>query len=654
MADFADCTRMVLLDTPAPDGVALSRGSIDTGAVVAALKKAEAQGVSLRIRACDDPAEPSGQQPSSNRDAGQPDSLAPLIDACQRAGLRVRLEYAPAFDSRPAAEHPDWMHRSVDGRIGSMPCLNGPAVEQIIEPQVGRLAARYEVDEWVFAIGAGELRGPCYCVSCRESYRRAYGLDVPKDSDDPSWGSYAAWLRQIGCTFERRMAEAVRKHRPNAVVGFRGSYTIRMPEPPRDSSSFLTTDQTDGVAGIDFEGRYLSSLGVPFEGVIHASTHRHNPWAIKSVAAARPEAATLVAHGGRCVVVAPPCPCGRLDGRSGRHLRKLLRFIARREGLHEGAKPAHDLAILHSASTFYNTGTQLFGNPAALDKVRGAHAMLSAGGRHFAIVNERTLRDHIDEYSGVILPGQEVLAPETIAALHRYVRRGGVLIASHPFPPELDGLLGVRRAGGDDSARALIESPGGRLRRGLHGMPIAVGGQPFGVFQAIGAKVLAGRIEIPVSDDGAAPGKPCKGKRSQNTAISVCKFGSGRAVMIAAEIFSAYAREGYPEHGTLVRNLIRRYVDPQCGIRAPAGVQVIRWRRRRTALIHLVNGAGPDEPGEGPRPMTRVRVRVRRKRRPRSVVLLPKKQKLKFTWKRGVLRFTVPRLKTHTCAMIRG
>lgn len=660
MSDFQETGRMIHFDFHMPDFVEGVGETADFDAIVGAMQKANVNGIAVFAKGhygnATYPTEIGNAHPNLSKDL-----VGGMTDACARAGMLVRLYYSAAVDERVKREHPDWMRRKVDGEIQSHVCFNSPYVSNVAEPQVREIARRYRFDEFFFDFAANANLAPCYCGHCREAYRQACGAELPTDTSDAAWARYAAWFREVGYAFEQRMADAVHEHRPEARVGFNWAYSTRMPEPPQDYVGYLTMDPPANLLAYSMEGRYLATLGKPYEIMTQRFIEHWGDWTMKPMHALRQEFATVLANGGGCILGDKFYPDGTIDPAIYRAVGALYDFVARREPLMRDVTPAPNIAVLHSASTFYGTGTQLFSNEAALAKVRGAHKMLVQSNEHFNIVNEHTLRESIDKYACVILPEQEVLAPETIAALYTYVQNGGTVVGSFPFPRELDFLFGVKFDGLDDSTWGYIGPMVKTLSRGVYDMPLVVHGQ-FGQFEAMGAQPLAAHVApYPVKGFIAYNWQEAPPQRvSGYPAIGMNLMGKGRAVMIAGPVFSSYANHDFPELRKVISNLLAMTMfERRLVVDAPPCVEVVHWRRDRTDLIHMVNSRIEIQQGalwsisEGPLPVEKVVVSLKRPRRPKSVVVRPQGRRLKFAYRGGRVRFIVPRVKTHVCVVIK-
>lgn len=660
MGDFSDTGRMIHFDFHMPDFVEGVGDAADFDAFVGAMKNANVNGIAVFAKGhygnATYPTELGNAHPNLSKDL-----VGGMIEACREAGMLVRLYYSAAVDERVKREHPDWMRRDADGQMQSHVCFNSPYVAELAEPQVREIAERYAFDEFFFDFAANANLAPCYCDHCREAYRRDCSTDLPTGPDDPGWPHYAVWFREVGYAYEARMAEAIHTHRPDVRVGFNWAYSTRMPEPPRDYVGYLTMDPPANLLAYSLEGRYLATLGVPYEIMTQRFIEHWGDWTMKPAHALRQEFATVMANGGTCILGDKFYPDGTIDPAIYKTVGGLYDFVARREPLVRGATPAPNIAVLHGESTFYGTGSQLFSNEHALAKVRGAHKMLVQSNEHFNIVNEQTLRDTLQAYACVILPEQEMLAPETTAALLDYVADGGTVIGSYPFPRELDPLFGVEFEGEAESDWGYIGDMVKTLRRGVYNMAHVVHGR-FGRFDVVRAQPLAAHVDpypvkgfIAYNWQEAPPHQP-----SGYSAISMNVVGKGRAVMIAGPIFSSYARHDYPELRKTIANLLALTLfERRLVVDAPPCVEVSHWRRDRTDLIHLVNSRVEiqQDPlrsiSESPLPVEKIRVSLMRPRRPKVVILRPQGRRLKYAYRGGRVQFIVPRLKTHVCVVIK-
>ncbi len=660
MGDFRGTGRMIHFDFHMPDFVEGVGEAADFDAIVSTLQESNVNGIAIFAKGhygnATYPTELGNAHPNLSHDL-----LGGMTEACQRAGMLVRVYYSAAIDERVKREHPDWMRRDADGHIQSHVCFNSPYVAELCEPQVREIAERYEFDEFFFDFAANANLAPCYCEHCKAAYRKAHDAELPVSHDERGWDQYARWFREVGYAYEQRMAAAIHDYQPDVRVGFNWAYSTRMPEPPREYVGYLTMDPEPNILNYSLEGRYLATLDLPYEVMMQRFIEQWGDWTMKPVQVLRQEFATVLANGGTCILGDKFYPDGTIEPAIYKRVAGLYDFVERREPLMEDVRPAPNLAVLHSASTFYGTGSRLFSNEHALAKIRGAHKMLVQSNEHFNIVNERTLRDTLAAYACVILPEQEVLAPETISALFDYVVNGGTIVASYPFPRELDMLFGLEFEGETESPWGYVGEMVKALRRGVHNMPLVVHGH-FGRFDVLRSQPLAAHVEpYPVKGYVAHNWQePPPNRPSGYASITQNVMGKGRAVAIAGPIFSSYAQHDYPELRKVLANILALTLfERRLVVDAPPCVEVVHWKNDRDDKIHLVNTRVEHQNdrlwslSEASVAVEKVRVSLERPKRPKTVTLEPQGRRLKFAYRRGRVQFTIPRIKTHVCVIVK-
>jgi hypothetical protein len=81
------------------------------------------------------------------------------------------------------------------------------------------IMSRYSVDG-IF-INRWDGSGPCYCVNCRENFKAATGLDLPRPDNtspqDPARRAYILWRQQRLFDLWGVWDAAVRKINPDSI-----------------------------------------------------------------------------------------------------------------------------------------------------------------------------------------------------------------------------------------------------------------------------------------------------------------------------------------------------------------------------------------------------------------------------------------------------
>ena len=290
-----------------------------------------------------------------------------------------------------------------------------------------------------------------------------------------------------------------------------------------------------------------------------------------------------------------------------------------------GAAPLRDLLWDVSDSVFMPSGE--------LEELEGAlHALLEL---HYSvdILAEHQLAPRLQEFPLVVIPNSHKLSAEFKEAAIRYVENGGSLLllgekSARLFEPQ----LGARLAGEPKESAAELATPLG---------PVSLTGS----WQAVSpetAKAVGTRY--PTRDF----------RRDGETAATFATCGRGRLAAVYGPIATSFMRGHHPGVRLFLGEIVRRLFDaPSVTTDAPPTVDIALRRAADGRLtVHFLNRSGfpvPDMynfidfvPPVGP-----FEVSLKAETRPKSVAWMPEGQPVKWAWKNGWLRATVPSLAVH-------
>lgn len=644
--------------------------------------------------------------PGARMDAHiQRDYVRAMVEAAQAAGLRTVAYYSAGWDAHQAAVHPRWRMRRSDGTplrlspsaafpAGPPPCLLSPYAERIVLPQLLELVQRYQPDAiWLGGL-AWQFQEACYCPSCRRAFSRwSEGAAIPTDVACIDALRFRRWRLGQQRALLSHIAARLRAVRPSIALVASGAYSAALPEAPLEQLDYLSAQYMAGVADpltLSFEGRYLATTGARFE-LLSLRTQNWSDWTLRPLPALEVECATILANGGRCVIGDRPYPDGSLEPAVYGTIGGTYEFVQAREAYCRDAEPVPYVAILHSATTYWGKAP-LDHDAAALLPIRGAHKMLLESGVHVQILNEETLLRDGGRYAAMILPDQAYLSRHTLAALVRYVEEGGGLIASYQTAfwdeerqryqdPPLAHVFGVTYAGAwphaSPHATGYLQPGAGFLvGTAIHEMPLQVPA-PFALVQAPAESTLC-RLRHPLAPPLPAAGgqpdiatdqSPPPGAETMHPAVTLNRFGQGRAVLIAGEIFGAYARSNAPDLKYVVARCLELVVPRErrlITLEAPPSVEVSLWRQPADEggaglpyryVVHLVNYHAEKTTTGAPMiesvPVLRgVQVLLRVEREPRRVTQQPEGEPLEWTSEADRIVVVVPRLHVHSCLVV--
>lgn len=588
------------------------------------------------------------------------------------------------FDRKRHRTHPEWLcvHdpkqqiATPTGDSGEM-CLNSPWVDEVQIPQVKEVLSLYDPDGFFFDIAVHQfITANCYCRYCRESFAREVGGEMPASDTHPSAFAYRKWANRRLVAHMDKLQAALSANKPDIVLVTNWAWLTRLPLNPPAYVKLINWDPPPPAMSVytlnfSLEARYLSSLQGDRSWCLHNT--RGNNWgdySLRDEAAFREEVATELAACGRSLLSDDAYPSGNPDpavyhlyGRVNQRTRELEPWL-------KNCRPVRDVAILHSADSIgsktpMNLSPDWKPSPAYYP-VTGAHKALVEGHVQFAILNSDVLVETLGRYRLLILPDQCILNDKEIAAIKRFVREGGSLVATYSTATRdannreladfaLAGVFGVRYEGRGPAGRSFLRIAEPIPEFGIPSMDVQFSGGYTRV-KTTTARTIAALVE------GEGP-KRAPSAQPAGPGITVNTYGKGKAIYCAAPIFSTY----YAEGPALLRKIamwMLSTVHPRAARSinlddAPPSVEVFHNHRGTERVVHLVNYSGDKRESGTSQSQDRarvhgVRVNVRAERRPSSVMAVPDKRPVDFQWQDGWVSFEARPFAIHDVYVITG
>ena len=157
------------------------------------------------------------------------DSMAEVIEACHKAGIRVLARTDFSKLRRPIYEqHPDWAYRTAGGDVvdynGDIhACINGDYQQIYALKIIEELLTTHDLDGIFFNMGGYQTGdyshnywGICHCDKCQSLFREAHGLELPtvEDPDDPVFQKYMVFKRDTMAATNRLVWSLIHRLRP--------------------------------------------------------------------------------------------------------------------------------------------------------------------------------------------------------------------------------------------------------------------------------------------------------------------------------------------------------------------------------------------------------------------------------------------------------
>jgi len=642
---------------------------------------------------------------------GDFDLLREYLPHARRHGVRL-VPYLNMhwYSYEFAVLHPGWEQLLEDGTPygrarplyggGTTFCVNGPWRDWAFE--MIREVMRTGVDG-CFLDGPVVFPGCCYCEHCRRLFSDSNkGAPLPawNDWSNPSWKRFLEFRADSWARFMRDARAAARGINPEAVIFLNGGgFGIGNADTARDAhrmerwQSFTGAEQffhcTDAYVSpyrtLNLS-RFLSAGERP--GVVfthHAlSTWHYNPLPAAEMATAL---AQSVAGGSNTwFAIFMPAMRSHAD-EAFRGVEETAAFLERAEPFTTMDAPAAETGVLLSNRTLYyyvsrhreicrdvgsgreenltvdsgSDAARLRGiqerrqaslaileheYPGCLDACNFGHIPLRV------FWDEHLLEKKLDEARVLVLPNAACLSRAQVAAVIRFVKRGGGLVATFESgmydewgepvarrewlrflgvarvdgafaPSRVEDYLTVTRPLPWVPAGALLPRPVNALkvRPTRDARALAFYNEPIGLSYA------------PLSEPSAQP------------AILSARRGKGRVVYCASPIFESFDRFHIDAHKVLCRALIALAAG-RAGLQvetdAPGSLAVELRSQPGRLLVHLVNAtADMKRPMGAIVPLRDVEIAVRAGG-VKSVRALKSRRRLKFTAPEDRVRFRVP------------
>jgi len=375
------------------------------------------------------------------------DLLGAQVRACRQRNIKVYAYYCVTWDHYLAAAHPDWRMRRKDGsdympKPGQTPgwtalCLANPEFRAWMDRHIREFMGRYELDGAWFDM-AEPIAPECHCAVCRRRIVEEGGIP-----DDPE--TQRAFQHRIFLDWHRHARELVRTIRPDAQVDFNDIGLSRV----SDRAALLDNIDIEalptghwGYYYAPLQIRYQRNFGIPVYGMTGRFLLAWGDFGgLKTAAQLKVELASIVANGARCDVGDQMPPNGKLDPAIYRVIGQVFEDIRAIEPWLAGAAPVTEAAMLIPDQP--------------LDRLQdpylyGMCRLLLESHLQFDAVEPSA---EWERYRLVIWPDAVHPRPDEIERLHRYIERGGAVLAIGRSALGSDGesswmsLYGFRWAG---------------------------------------------------------------------------------------------------------------------------------------------------------------------------------------------------------------
>lgn len=594
-----------------------------------------------------------------------PGKLEQDLAEYKRLGVRVLGVYPPCLQGEVYETHPEWRRIATNVReipqvdlkqhpYGGMLCLLGPYGDFFIDVLAEILEKFPQVD--AFSFDGLHYGGVCYCEHCRQGYRAATAQEIPdSDMNDPAFRRYQHWADRRMEDLVRRMQTRLKGIKPDVALvtwttnAGRFGHFLSIPRnmPARMN---LLLDAPDQEFWLDETNRGTTIVPAFANAYIWATTNHRvafsepyilshgNPYGKDSFPPHEIERRMMLA----LTYGASPSIAALQPPRLQDELYRCLDEVVRRRPWLTDKQPERWAALLMSDNTrnFYGRSAGQV-EERYLASVFGAFRATVEEHLPTTVVNDWNLNaQDLAGYRCLILPNAACLDDAQVAAVERYVRAGGGLVASLDTSlfdeygtPRADfalrDVLGVSYRGlppsGNTAAAPSPIAPPAREELDVN-FAQAIGPDywekrknVFDFRQDVTSWLNQGRMKTYVGDEpvtfkGPAirttirPGEADEAVRtvgwlrakggeasSEFPAMTARTYGRGRVVYFAAGLDAGYYLYAYPYQRLALRQAIEWAAGdrPPIEVRAPMCVHATVMRQTSAAgsrlVVHLFN-----------------------------------------------------------------
>jgi hypothetical protein len=161
------------------------------------------------------------------------DSLEKIIEVCHREGIKVMARNDFSKIRRSIYEqHPEWAYRNSEGVVvdynGDIhTCVNGEYQTVYVHKIMGEILDKLDIDGVFFNMGGYQVMdysykqyGICHCDSCKQLFRKTFGLNLPDKADmnDPNYRKYKVFQRNTLDKYEIEMVDYIHSKRKDIAI----------------------------------------------------------------------------------------------------------------------------------------------------------------------------------------------------------------------------------------------------------------------------------------------------------------------------------------------------------------------------------------------------------------------------------------------------
>ena len=363
------------------------------------------------------------------------DILKMMREETAKRDIALYGHHSGLYDQRAAADHPDWAVVDAEGNVsGDFLSVFGPFVDELLLPQLRELAGIYKLDgAWV--------DGECwatyvdYSTHAVNAYKKEYGCEPPRPGED-GYEDYREFCRKAFHNYVRYYVGVIKSEFPDFEITSNWIFSAQMPEKMDVDVDFLSGDYApvNSVESARFQGRVLEARNIPWDLMAWGQNAIPFSWLTrnrhtKELVQYCQEASVIVAMGGGFEFFNIHYGCGgAIQNWAIPVWEKTAEFCRERSECF-GSRIRKEFGILMPCDRNDPAMPQLYTNsPGERTCQSWISCMQDCQYSTKVLLEDDIAQGKLDGYRIIAIPETHTLSGESVAALEKFVKEGGILL----------------------------------------------------------------------------------------------------------------------------------------------------------------------------------------------------------------------------------
>ena len=552
----------------------------------------------------------------------------------KKAGLQFLAYYCIVLSYELAKSHPEWRQINEKGELASFgqypaSCMTNDEFREHVGEHIEEIVRNYDIDGFFLDLQYF-MEGACYCESCRREFAAMYGYELKAGTLDTCRKhlDFITFKVKMRDRFMLMVVERCNALKPGLIWTWNHAGDPIFTARKSDCAATWMSGEAHppNYSGGDLRCRFLKANGKPFVLMMPESQHSWGDWTVTTAESMKGLTALSLAHGGALNINHVPYPTGDYGGRVPDAVWNLIRetfsWVREREKycIDKKTVPVVGCPISeHNIQLFRALGAVRNDNHLRYEYARetgSLNQILSESHIPLNFFYEEDADKVISSFRAVILPNLPYISPGFANVLRRYVRDGGILVATYQTSLlneegerlgdfALADIFGIHFLNVSPYSVSYMDRLHPSVAGAIPDMPHLLKDSERGtnppdhvLYCSMEKDVEAlAYITEPVIESDFKKGyhiyheHSSPGQRTDYPVVTSRRYGAGRAIFLPVPFFPSYLSARSP----FLKELFRVLLAGHCGlseivdIAAPVSVKAVLTQDDEGWLLHLIH-----------------------------------------------------------------